>query len=111
MASKYRTYVKKGGNRPDPPVSVAIRPQEDAGDITLTFARTLREARLNRRMSRGELADEIGYSDMSILRWEHETSPTYPEDYALQQLKVVFAPLFDKFPYRGRNGVVRVSNP
>ena len=107
MASKYRSYVKKGDNRQDPPASVAIRPQEEAGDITLTFARTLREARLNRRMSRGELADEVGYSDMSILRWEHETSPTYPEDYALQQLKVVFAPLLDKFPYRGRNGVVR----
>jgi len=108
MASKYRSYTPKGEKRTEPPASVAIRPIE-AEDITLTLARTLREARLNRRMSRGELADEVGYSDMSILRWEHETHPTYPEDYALQQLKVVFAPLLDKFPYRGRNGVVRVS--
>lgn len=108
MASKYRSFTPKGDTRKDPPVSVAIRPQE-AEDITLTFARTLREARLQRRMSRGELADEVGYSDMSILRWEHETSPTYPEDYALQQLKVVFAPILDKYPYRGRNGVVRAS--
>lgn len=106
--SKYRKWKPKaeGAALAEIPIEVAITPPTHE-EVTLQLANTLREARLAKRMSRGELAEEIGYDDRSILRWEHTEHPTYPEDMALQALKMYFRPHLDRFPYRGRRGVVR----
>lgn len=106
---KYRDWKPKAEKPevlPAVPLEIAVTAPAHE-EVTAQFARTLRELRISKRMARGELAEEIGYSDISVLRWEHEKHPTYPEDLALHALKMYFKPHLDKFPYRGKQGIVR----
>ncbi len=54
------------------------KPRIEQAEIVHVFGSRLREVRQSRGMTQAELAEVLGVSRRSIIRWEHDTTEPHP---------------------------------